>query len=74
MNDPEMHPQVSTGVDPDGVERFAAPCGCTFESDDTTKEFRIRPCSETCTYYAYFITESRKQGKPIEMRKDGGTR
>lgn len=60
---------VSHGPDPDGIERFSAPCGCTFETDYSTEEFRIRPCSETCTYYAYFITESRKQGKPIEIRE-----
>lgn len=44
------------------------PCGCAMECDEATREFRFRPCSETCSYYAYVIEESRKQGKPVEMR------
>lgn len=47
------------------------PCGCIVGTTlfKGVKTFFIKPCSETCKYYAYAITESRKQGKPIDHRE-----
>lgn len=59
---------------PPGVERDRLPCGCIIETavEDGEKQLRIRPCSETCTFYAYVITESRKRGNRYERRLDPG--
>lgn len=50
------------------------PCGCwmatciPLASDPPVKAFICLPCSFTCKYYLYAMSESSAQGKPVEFR------
>lgn len=53
------------------VNKVKLPCGCIIGDtvENGVKVFAIKPCSETCTYYAFVVEEARKKQKPIETRE-----
>lgn len=52
------------------VQMETLPCGCRmgtgFENGQPT--FVYEPCDTSCTYYQYVVEESKRQGKPLELR------
>lgn len=53
------------------VNKEKLPCGCVIGQtvENGVNVFAIKPCSETCTYYAFVVEEARKKQKPIETRE-----
>lgn len=47
-------------------------CGCVVGTAlvDEVPTMFITPCSETCSRYAFVITEGRKAGMPIDFKEE----
>jgi len=53
---------------PDPGSYTEAPCGCEFWTQDGV--FVIRSCAPDCEVYAYAVAETRRQGHPLEFRRE----
>jgi hypothetical protein len=52
---------------PDRTDEQTLDCGCRYWTEDG-EAFVYQPCRPTCEHYAFVVTETRRQRKPIELR------
>jgi hypothetical protein len=55
---------------PKMIESQTAPCGCIVGTAyvDGEPTFVIEPCATDCSTYLYAVAETKRQGKPLELR------